>query len=147
MPPILKSLEIKSVKNISILKLLNNINEVGNFILKHFKIKLCTNSKEIEKLLKYKILPLKEIEIVNIYNAMGRFLAENIYAKIDIPPANNSAVDGYLFRHKSITSEPVSKNFNVVQEIHGVKIFTKIVPNISVIKVSTGSHIPNGLML
>ena len=67
---------------------------------------------EIEKLLKYKILPLKEIEIVNINNAMGRFLAENIYAKINIPPANNSAVDGYLFRHKTITSEPASKNFN-----------------------------------
>jgi len=38
-----KNLEIKKVKNISILNL-NNINEVGNFILKHFKIKLCTNS-------------------------------------------------------------------------------------------------------
>ena len=71
-------------------------------------------------------------------------LAENIYAKIDIPPANNSAVDGYLFRHKTITSEPISKNFNVVQEIHAGEILTKIVSNINVIKVSTGSHIPNG---
>ena len=99
---------------------------------------------EIEKLLKYKILPLKEIEIVNINNAMGRFLAENIYAKIDIPPANNSAVDGYLFRHKTITSEPILKNFNVVQEIHAGEIFTKVGSNVNVIKVSTGSHIPKG---
>ena len=31
--------------------------------------------------------------------ALGRVLAENITAPIDVPPADNSAMDGYAFRH------------------------------------------------
>ena len=56
--------------------------------------------KNIEKQLKLNISPIKNFEIISIRKASGRYLADNVYSSINIPPANNSAVDGYLFRFK-----------------------------------------------
>ena len=98
---------------------------------------------QIEKLLKLKINPVKKTEVIKTTQAAGRFLAEDLYSLIDIPPANNSAVDGFLFKYKKLISNS-SKTFLINSEIHaGEKLknshFLK-----NTIKVSTGSHIPKG---
>ena len=54
----------------------------------------------IENLIKKNINPITESEIVHVNQSAGRYLAENIYSLINIPPTNNSAVDGYLFNYK-----------------------------------------------
>ena len=43
--------------------------------------------------------PLVQAEAVPLTGALGRILAEDIVAGIDVPPADNSAMDGYAFRH------------------------------------------------
>jgi molybdopterin molybdotransferase len=42
---------------------------------------------------------LVESEPIDLLAALGRTLAEDIVAPIDVPPADNSAMDGYTFRH------------------------------------------------
>lgn len=41
-------------------------------------------------------------ETVSITNALDRVLAENLYVPADVPPADNSAVDGYALRQSDI---------------------------------------------
>jgi molybdopterin molybdotransferase len=42
---------------------------------------------------------LVDAERVNLIDALGRTLAEDVVADIDVPPADNSAMDGYALRH------------------------------------------------
>ena len=99
---------------------------------------------EIDKLLKLKIHPIKKTELVKISQGVGRFLSEDIYSKISIPPANNSAVDGFLFKEKKIISSSASNSFIVDAEIHAGQVLKDEYKKKNVIKVSTGSHIPEG---
>ena len=41
---------------------------------------------------------LVAVEETLLVNALGRVLAEDVIAGIDVPPADNSAMDGYAFR-------------------------------------------------
>jgi len=41
---------------------------------------------------------LVEPEIIDLFEASGRILAEDVIAQIDVPPADNSAMDGYAIR-------------------------------------------------
>ena len=41
-------------------------------------------------------------ETVNLRDASGRILAENIISQMDVPPHNNSAVDGYAILNNNI---------------------------------------------
>ncbi|CTQ54015.1 Molybdopterin molybdenumtransferase [Roseibium album] len=50
-------------------------------------------------ILKKAVSPVVEIETVKLENALERLLAEKITAPRDVPMADNSAVDGYAFRH------------------------------------------------
>ena len=72
---------------------------------------------QIEKLIQNNISLIKQTEIIKIKDAKDRYLAESIYSKIDIPPNNNAAVDGYLFNYKSLISDPLKK-YQVTSEVH-----------------------------
>lgn len=43
--------------------------------------------------------PLTGLETVNLAGAAGRILANAVVATLDLPPADNSAMDGYAIRH------------------------------------------------
>ncbi|MDA9655070.1 molybdopterin molybdotransferase MoeA [Pelagibacteraceae bacterium] len=77
-------------------------------------------------------------------NAVGYCLAEDIYSNIDIPPQNNSAVDGYAFNYKDYKKRKNLK-YKVRQEINaGDKVIKKFNKN-ECVKVSTGAHLPKDL--
>ncbi len=53
--------------------------------------------------------PVVGIETVLLRDAIGRILASDVTAAIDLPPQPNSAVDGYAFRHTDLnTSGPTT---------------------------------------
>ena len=96
---------------------------------------------QIEKLIKNNISLIKQTEIIKIKNASGRYLAESIYSKIDIPPNNNAAVDGYLFNYKNLISDPFKK-YQVVSEIHAGDENIKTYTSKNAVKISTGAYFP-----
>jgi molybdopterin molybdotransferase len=57
---------------------------------------------QAQKLIQDFIVPMQASELVNIFSALGRVLAEDIFSPIDVPAHDNSAMDGYAFDGKSI---------------------------------------------
>ena len=54
---------------------------------------------DMEKLIAERVTPVTETEDVTLTAARGRVLASDIAAPLDLPPFDNSAVDGYAVRH------------------------------------------------
>lgn len=48
--------------------------------------------------------PLQQTETVALGQALGRVLAQPVQVPADVPPADNSAVDGYAVRHTDVTA-------------------------------------------
>lgn len=51
------------------------------------------------------IQPVTETETVTLKNALGRVLAESVYAPIAMPQERNSAMDGYAFASADVVNE------------------------------------------
>lgn len=60
--------------------------------------------EEAARLMASQVQPLQQAETVPLKNALGRVLAENIRAKVAVPPFDNSAVDGYAVRHADLSA-------------------------------------------
>lgn len=50
------------------------------------------------------IVPIRSTERVNLKNALGRVLAQDIRSPINIPPERNSAMDGYALHSQDLVS-------------------------------------------
>ena len=49
---------------------------------------------EVERIIRERVMPVAEIETVAISAASGRVIASDVVAPINLPPFDNSAVDG-----------------------------------------------------
>ena len=57
---------------------------------------------EVERIVRERITPVAEVEEVPLRAAYNRVLAADLIAPIDLPPFDNSAVDGYAVRHQDL---------------------------------------------
>jgi len=57
---------------------------------------------DMERLIGERITPVKETERVSIREAHARVTAHDVIAPVDLPPFDNSAVDGYAVRHADL---------------------------------------------
>ncbi len=57
---------------------------------------------DMERLIAERIVPVAETERVPIRGARGRVSAADVVAPVDLPPFDNSAVDGYAVRHADL---------------------------------------------
>ncbi|MEM1662348.1 MAG: molybdopterin biosynthesis protein [Desulfurococcaceae archaeon] len=97
----------------------------------------------IEKYVKIEPLGVEEVKLIE---ALGRVLAEDIYAPIDYPPFDRSIVDGYAIRSIDVSNadelNPVK--LRVTGSVHpGCKPNIEVVEGTS-IEISTGAMIPRG---
>jgi molybdopterin molybdotransferase len=60
--------------------------------------------EEMERLIAKRIAPVRETETVALAAAGGRVLAVDLVAPVDLPPFDNSAVDGYAVRHSDVNA-------------------------------------------
>ena len=68
---------------------------------------------DMERLIRERIFPVTETERVPLHGGRGRVVAQDVSAPADLPPFDNSAVDGYAVRHADLppdkdTTLPVS---------------------------------------
>ena len=82
------------------------------------------------------------VENVPLVNARGLVLAEDVRARFDSPPFDNSAVDGYALRSTDATE--VGRIFRVVDEAPAGRPAAKSVGQGEAIKIFTGGVIPRG---
>ena len=82
---------------------------------------------------------ISKTEIINLIDAEGKILAENIYSKINLPPFKNSAVDGYALLKKDLNKNQKIINKNRVAAgdigVHKIK-------NGEAIRIFTGAKMP-----
>jgi molybdopterin molybdotransferase len=57
---------------------------------------------DMERLIADRVHPVTETEVVRLAAARGRVLAGDVIAPLDLPPFDNSAVDGYAVRHRDL---------------------------------------------
>lgn len=83
----------------------------------------------------------KQTEKVNILDGINRVVSENIYSKINNPPFNKSAMDGYTFTFDENLT--IGTKLKVIGKIHAGQIFTEKVSKLEAVKIMTGAKIPN----
>lgn len=86
------------------------------------------------------------IERVNLMEAQGRVLAEDVPAECDLPPFNNSAVDGYavLASDSENASPETPARLRVIGEVVAGELAKQPLLRGSAIKVMTGAPMPEG---
>ncbi|MFQ6100160.1 MAG: gephyrin-like molybdotransferase Glp [Anaerolineae bacterium] len=87
-----------------------------------------------------------EPERVSILEALGRVLAEDVYADVDIPPHANSAMDGYAVRAADTAgaSREAHARLRVIGELAAGHVAeTEVMPG-TAIRIMTGAPIPPG---
>ena len=85
-------------------------------------------------------------EKVSILEALGRLVAEDVYAKGDIPPLDNSGMDGYAVRSEDIKNAAQDRpvRLEVIEDLPAGSISSKIVQRGQAIRIMTGAPIPKG---
>ena len=101
-------------------------------------IKLETAINRIKKNIK----PTAKIEEINTSKSLNRILADNIIAKINIPPHSNSAVDGYAIKYNDYKSG--NRKFNIVGKSTAGHPYNKKNKKLDCIRILTGAIVPNG---
>ena len=61
--------------------------------------------EEMERLIQERVQPIDGKETVALGEAAGRVLAADVIAPLDLPPFDNSAVDGYAVRHRDLNPD------------------------------------------
>jgi len=91
-------------------------------------------------------IPVLGRERIHILEALGRVLAQDVTAIRDVPSADNSAMDGYCFRHEDLvgatSSTPVK--LRLIGESPAGRPFHGSLRAGEVVRVLTGGLIPEG---
>lgn len=86
--------------------------------------------------------PAEPIE-VSTADAMGLVLARDVVSPTDVPPFENSAMDGYAVRIADVASVPVT--LPVSEDVAAGHVARQRVPAGSAVKIMTGAPIPEGM--
>jgi molybdopterin molybdotransferase len=98
----------------------------------------------LEKVLSY--IDVLEAEEQPILNSLGLVLAQDIHSDIDIPPLDNSAMDGYALRFEDV-KEASSNNpirLEVIEDLPAGMVSNKTIGKGQAIRIMTGAAIPKG---
>ena len=85
--------------------------------------------------------PMAEVEVVSTQDALGRILAADILSQVDVPPMNNTQMDGYAVRVADVQS--AGQSFNVSQRIPAGHVGTELQSG-TIARIFTGATIPPG---
>lgn len=95
-------------------------------------------------LLLEQVSPVSDTEMVLLPQALGRVLAENLASNIDLPPFNNSSMDGYAFRFADLDHQANQTGLRLIGSAfagHGFE--GKVKPN-TCVRIMTGAPVPVG---
>lgn len=105
------------------------------------KDKLTPYYEALDNLLKAAI-PTQESESVPVLDALDRVLAMPLLSSIDVPPADNSSMDGYAVNSKDVAAAGEIR-LSVSQRIAAGEVGAALVPGTAA-RIFTGAPIPAG---
>jgi len=98
---------------------------------------------EAERLISARVDPVSGREAVPLRAALGRVLAENIVAPVNLPPFDNSAVDGYAVRGADIDAAR-EQRLTIVDRVAAGHAATHPVKPAEAVRIFTGAPMPPG---
>lgn len=81
-------------------------------------------------------------ETCALSDLLGRVLAQDVASSFDIPPRDNSAMDGFAVRYEDIRTAPVV--LEVIEDVPAGTVAAKSVGKGQAIRIMTGAQIPDG---
>jgi molybdopterin molybdotransferase len=82
-------------------------------------------------------------ELVSIGRCLGRVTAEDVRACMDVPPTDNSAVDGYAVRSEDVPATG-QRELRVVAELAAGAVFPDTLGPGQALRIMTGAPLPAG---
>jgi len=98
---------------------------------------------DAERLIAERIVPVDGHESVALREARGRVLASNIVAPINVPPFDNSAVDGYAVRADGLASNGETR-LAIVDRVAAGHASGRAIKAGEAIRIFTGAPMPEG---
>ncbi|MBB1268790.1 gephyrin-like molybdotransferase Glp [Shewanella sp. SR44-3] len=98
---------------------------------------------EAIKLLLAQVSPIADTEVLSLSQAVGRVLAEDLVSCIDLPPFDNSAMDGYAFRFDELKHSETSA-FTLAGSSFAGHPFQGQAGSNTCIRIMTGAPMPAG---
>jgi molybdopterin molybdotransferase len=108
----------------------------------HSSERLLTLAEAIAAALR-SIVPIGETETVPLLEAYGRVLAADLPARLDVPPADNSAMDGFALYLADLRSDQPTRLPVVGQALAGHP-YAGTVPRGAAVRITTGAVLPEG---
>ena len=104
--------------------------------------RLLTLSEAVDAAL-LSIQPIRGTETVSLLDAYGRVLAADLMARLDVPPHDNSAMDGYALHRADLRSDQPTHLPVIGQSLAGHP-YSAPVPCGAAIRITTGAVLPSG---
>jgi molybdopterin molybdotransferase len=98
---------------------------------------------QLEQLIAERIKPVAETETVALSGAAGRILAQDVTAPVDLPPFDNSAVDGFAVAHRDMAHGGETRLAVVDRVQAGHRASTALKPG-QAVRIFTGAPVPSG---
>jgi molybdopterin molybdotransferase len=98
---------------------------------------------EMERLIAERVTPVAEVEEVTLGHALGRVVAADRLATDDLPPFDNSAVDGFAVRHADLASDGDTTLLIAERVTAGRAAARPLAPG-EAIRIFTGAPMPAG---
>jgi molybdopterin molybdotransferase len=97
---------------------------------------------DVERLINERVTPVAASEMVTLKDARGRVLAADVIAPIDLPPFNNSAVDGYAVRHADLGKD--ERKLAIIDRLTAGRAAARKIGAGEAIRIFTGAPMPAG---
>jgi molybdopterin molybdotransferase len=82
-------------------------------------------------------------ELISVTRGLGRVLAEDVRAPFDVPPTDNSAVDGYAVSGADIPREG-TRELDVVADLPAGSVYASALRPGQALRIMTGAPMPTG---
>ncbi|MFC1943284.1 gephyrin-like molybdotransferase Glp [Chloroflexota bacterium] len=102
--------------------------------------------EEAKRIVEINIKPISRVETVNIDDASGRVLAEDVVADLSVPSFDRAAMDGYAVKAEDTfgSGQLKPKTLELVGELHAGDTPSKTVNTGQCIQIATGAMMPDG---
>jgi len=98
---------------------------------------------EVERIIRQRVTPVPEVETVPLHAVDGRVIARDVPAPIDLPPFDNSAVDGYAVRHADLHGNDETR-LTVVERVTAGRAAAHALRSGAAVRIFTGAPMPAG---
>ena len=98
---------------------------------------------DLERIIGERVSPVAETETIPLAKARGRTLAKDIAAPINLPPFDNSAVDGYAVRHADLDPQ-LDTRLAIAERITAGRAAAQPLSPQAAIRIFTGAPMPDG---